>query len=536
MSIVQALLSHPVAVAFLIIVLGHLLGRARVAGLSLGASGVLFIALALGHFELADPQPLKPLGDFGVVLFVYAIGLQAGPHFARTFRAQGRVALAIGLGTVGGAAALTALLGGWWDLEAEVIVGVFAGALTSTPALAAATEASDSPLVAVAYGLAYPFGVVVVVLFAQFIPHWLKRSGRPDEPGAWSSTNAPLVQRCFLVENPGCVGKPLSTLRLSEMVTVNISRVMRGDEVHPATADLVLNREDIVLVVGAQAQLTRLELLLGPSIPLEAEVGNVPGIASREVTVTSLSFVGRSLSALRPRAEYGVTISRVRREELEFIPRGDYVFEVGDQLRVVGHAPEVDRFAERISAQGRRVYETGIPAFAVGLVAGLLLGFTPIHLPGVGTIKLGLAGGPLFAGIVFAHFGRIGTLRIYVPPAARYLIRELGLVLFLASAGVSAGANLGPVIEEQGVVLVALAAASAALAVALGFILSYVVFGMSVAASAGLTCGAMTSTPGLGAATAQFETDTPTLAYVAVYPLALVAMTVTAQIMLAVLQ
>ncbi len=498
---------------------------------------MLFVALAFGCFGHVNPEPIKALGDFGVVLFVYAIGLQAGGRFVRTIRSKGWTPLVVALGTVLGGAATAGLTGSLLGLPAEITVGAFAGALTSTPALAAANEVASSPLVAVAYGLAYPIGAVGVVLFAQLVPRWLRDSPRRDDSEAAAAAAADAVQqRCFLVRNPGCVGKRLSELRLHEMVAANISRVMRGTDVFPGGSEFQLQRDDIVLAIGTDDQLDRLALLIGPPVPAEVELREMPSVVARDIYVTEPALTRKSLRDLHIRSTFDVVITRVRRESFEFAPRGEFVLEIGDQIRAVGYEPDVLRFAEVAGVREQRVHETGIPAFAVGLVLGLLIGLTPIPIPGVGTIKLGLAGGPLFAGLLFGHFGRIGPLRVYVPVAARYLMRELGLVLFLVAAGVGAGAKLVPTLQTEGAALLLVGVLCVTAATAIGFILSFIVFRQSVAGSLGMTCGAMTSTPGLGAAAAHFESDTPTLAYATVYPIALVAMTVAAQVMMILLR
>ncbi len=412
-----------------------------------------------------------------------------------------------------------------------MIVGAFSGALTSTPALAAATEVSDNPLVSVAYGVAYPFGVVGVVVFAQLMPRWLAGRARlndrqPDLPAA-----APLLQRCYQVQNPACVGKRMNELRLHDIASVNISRVLRGTDVLALTTDLRLQVGDVVMAVGAGSDLDRLALVIGPPVPVEVEMRDVPNVVARDIYISEAHFAGKTLRELHVRSKFGVVITRVRREEVEFVPRGEFMLEIGDQVRVVGYEPDVAAFQTSAGMHESRIHETGIPAFAVGLALGLILGFTPLPVPGVGEIKLGLAGGPLFVGLLLGHFGRIGKLRVHVPLGARHLMRELGLVLFLASAGASAGTDLMATIKAEGAALLVLSIACVLVALAVGFISSYVFLRQSLPSSLGLTCGAMTSTPGLGAAGAQFDTDTPALSYAAVYPLALVAMTIAAQLL-----
>jgi putative transport protein len=525
------LLQNPVAVTMLVITVGLALGQIRLAGISLGSSGVLFAALICGAWIEVDLESVRTLGNFGVVLFVYAIGLQAGSRFFRTMKHQGWEPLVIGLSTVVVGAVSAGVLGYLLGLPREFSVGVFAGSLTSTPALAAAADAADSPLVAVAYGLAYPIGVIGVVLVAQLMPRWLSNGALSGKQSEQDAENDMIHQRCFIVQNPGCMGHSLAELALDEIVDVNISRVMRRGEVFATSGEFRLEKDDIILAVGTNHSLDRLTLLIGPPVPAEVELREVPNVVARDIVVTENRMTGRSLKALHLRSTYNVVITRVRRDSFEFVPRGDFVLEIGDMVRAVGYEPDVRQFAEIAGAQERRVHETGIPTFAAGLLIGLILGLMPINIPVLGEVRLGLAGGPLFAGLLFGHVGRIGKFRIYVPAAARFLMRELGLVLFLVATGLGAGQNALGVLESQGVALVITALLSVMVASAVGFGLARGLYGHSVARCLGLTCGAMTSTPGLGVASAQFTTDEPTLAYASVYPIALLAMTVVAQLM-----
>ena len=528
-------MQHPVVVTLAMITLGLALGQIRIAGIGLGASGVLFAALVYGAIVKVEMGPIKALGDFGVVLFVYAIGLQAGGRFIRTLRNQGWEPFVIGLATVLIGAVAAGAVGALLGLSRAFSVGIFAGALTSTPALAAAAEAANDPNVAVAYGLAYPIGVIGVVLFAQLIPKVFTSDDARVTVIDKRDLDDQIHQRCFLVQNPGCTERPLGELALHDMVDANISRVMRGGEVLAPSADFKLAKEDIILAVGTSPALERLRLLVGPTIPAEVELKETPNVVARDILLTEDRFAGRSLQRLHVHSAYNVVITRVRRDTFEFVPRGDFVLEIGDQIRAVGYEPDVRQFAAIAGATERRVHETGIPTFAAGLLVGMIVGLLPIPIPGLGEVKLGLAGGPLFAGLLFGHIGRIGQFRIYVPMAARFLMRELGLVLFLMSTGLGAGQNALVVLQEQGVELAITAFVSVLVALVAGFGLARFMFGRSIARGLGLTCGAMTSTPGLGVATSQYPGDETTLAYASVYPIALLAMTVIAQLLYIVL-
>jgi len=535
-SLIRTMFENPVAAAFVIIVLGTLLGRLQIKGISLGSSGVLFVALICGQFNMVAAKDIKALGDFGVVLFVYAIGLQAGPSFLRTVRSKGIAPMVVAFMTVVGGAVVTGVLGLVIGLDPSLIVGIFAGALTSTPALAAATEVAGDPQVSVAYGVAYPFGVIGVVLFAQIVPKWIANHASNGDRQADAPPSEPVHQRCFLVQNPGCVGKRVSDLRLHDIASVNVSRICRGEKILPSSSDVELQSGDILMAVGSSRELDRLTLIIGPPVPAEIEMSEVPHVIARDIFITENNFAGYTLQELHVRTKYNVVLTRVKREDVEFVPRGRFRLEMGDQVRAVGYEPDVKAFMAAAGVHAKRIHETGIAAFAVGLVLGLLLGFTPITLPGGGTIRLGLAGGPLFMGILLGHFGRIGRLRVHVPAAARYLMREIGLVLFLVSAGTSAGSELMHILAEQGLSLVIVSVVAVVVSVVIGFGGAYWIFKQSVASTMGMTCGAMTSTPGLGAVSAQFDSDVPSLSYAAVYPVALIAMTVVAQLMLSLMQ
>ncbi len=531
MDTLKELVANPVAATFLMILLGFAVGKVQVRGLSLGASGVLFVALAFGQYELVKPEALGPISDLGVILFAYAIGLQAGPRFVATFRGRARAVLVIGLAMVIGSAA-AALAGGWLvGLDGRLTVGIYAGAMTSTPALAAALDARKDPLISVAYGVAYPFGVVAVVLFAQIAPRILKSrasaAGQQDD----APVSEVVIKRTFRVENPGCVGKTISGMALHEMASVNVARILRGDEMLPASAEYRFAQGDMVLAVGAGSQLGRLEVLLGPAV--DVDMDRRTNVVARDVFITERAVTGRPLGALQLPQRDGIVITRVRREGFELVPKGDFVLEVGDQVRAVGPEPEVLAFAKRAGIHERRIHETGMPSFALGIVLGLLVGLIEVPLPWGGAVKLGLAGGPLFVGLLFGHFGRIFGMRIHVPLGGRFLMRELGLLLFLAGAGASAGKALIPVLREQGASLIVLSIVVAVVGIAIGVVLAHGVFKQSAASTIGMTCGAMTSTPGLGAASAHFDSDAPALAYAAIYPLALVGVTVAAQVMAA---
>ena len=527
MSAIERFTANPIAVLFLIIAIGYSLGALKFKGVSLGSSAVLFVALAFGHMKLSVPHVIA---DLGVILFVYAVGLQAGPRFFSTFQRQGLSIIQIGLGAVVSAAAMAYLMGWLLNLPTPLRVGMFAGAMTSTPALAAALDTLSDPLVSVGYGLAYPFGVVGVVLFVQVVPRLVKLKPRRSDPlneNGTSPTEMAITTRKFLIQNPQCEGKSLGDIRLHGMADVNISRIKRGNQVIPAKWESLLKVGDVVLAVGTPADLAKMEFILGPETDQEIPLSR--DVVTREVYVSENRAAGRTLSELGVSQRFGVIVTRLDREDIEVVPTGKMRLEIGDLLRIVGSPEDCDTFMEFIGRHEKRIHETPILPFAVGISLGIVLAYLPFALPGGVTIRLGLAGGPLLVALVLSYLGRVGHFRMRTPYAARFLLRELGLVFFLAGAGTEAGARFMEVLRAQGLTILFAGALVTATPILTAFILTWYVFRFDLNSCLGTVCGAKTSTPGLGAACAALESDEPALAYAAIYPIALIAITAAAQ-------
>ncbi len=518
---------QPLAALFLIIALGSALGELRVSNVTLGSSGVLFVALLFGHFGVKLPREVQ---DLGIILFVYAVGLQAGPRFFNQFKRRGVVFAGTGALVVLAGAAITWLVTRLFNINPALAIGMYAGAMTSTPALASAMDAASDPRVSVGYGIAYPFGVIGVVLFVQFLPRLLRinldseaRRVRDSEPKGKT-----VRHRQYLVSNPGCAGRSLSDLKLHSITEVNISRVRRGGQVMTARPDLRLELGDIILAVGKDEELDKLKLLIGEETHVE-DMLNTNDVISRDVFVSSSNMTGRSLGEIGVFDNYGVVVTRVFREDMEFVPTGRFVLEVGDSVRVVGARQDCERFLQDAGQHEKRIHETSILALSLGIFAGILLGFESIPLPGGASFRLGLAGGPLLVSLVLAHYGRIGKLNIRIPRGAKYIMSQLGLVLFLAGAGTAAGESFAGVIAESGLSLLAAGAIITLGASIIGLVLCRYILKMDFLSVLGAICGGMTSTPALGAITDMTDSRQPLLSYAAVYPVALIIITAVSQ-------
>lgn len=529
------LLSEQMLILFVILALGSLLGSISWRGVSLGTAGVLFAALVFGHFGFSVP---KAVMDLGLLLFVYAVGLQAGPRFFRTFRRQGLRFAAIGASVALAGAVTTLALASLLHLSDDMAAGIYTGALTCTPALAAALDvfARAAPdleaTVSVGYGIAYPFSMISVVLLVQFFPKLFKKDLRAEER-AWLEERQKelpmLVVKQFLITNPNMDGRTLRQLDPHRLARVNITRVRRGDEVFMVRPDSAFRQGDVAMAVGPQAEMEKIKLLFGEETQVPMDMNT--NIATADLEVTSSEVAGRTLADLRVWETCGVVITRIRRQGMEISPVGSMTLEIGDGLHIVGMRLDVDEFVKRVGGDTRRVQETSMLSYLLGLVLGIGLGVIPFELAGGVEVKLGIAGGAFLVSLLIGHFGRIGNLRLYVPPAAKNLTRELGLMLFLAGAGTNAGAHFVSVLQEQGWALLLAGAAVTIVSVAVGLLLMLKVFRLQTLAALGALTASMTNPPGLAAANNQTTTDLATLSYASVYPAALIFKILLAQIL-----
>ncbi|MFM8323013.1 MAG: aspartate:alanine exchanger family transporter [Chloroflexota bacterium] len=526
-------------VLFAILAIGTWLGQLSVRRISLGAAAVLFTAMIFGHFGLSIP---KGVMDLGLLLFVYAVGLQAGPRFFRTFRRHGVQFLVIALAVAAAGMLATVGVGYFLRLPPTLAAGMFTGALTCTPALAAAIDIIErlapgsSGQVSVGYGLAYPFSMIGVVLLVQFLPR-LARRDLPYEEARWRSereSESPALQaRQFRITNPNCDGKQVRELNPHRMTLANISRIKHGEQVFAASPEACVYLNDVVMVVGPPDELDKMQFLLGEETHERMDVnGNVLSV---DVEVTEPALTGIKLADMKAWERYTVVITRIRRQGVELIPTGAMTLEMGDNLRVVGDKAAAEEFVRLVHGRPHKAEETNMLPFLIGLLLGILLGALPITLASGLEVRLGSAGGAFLVSLLVGHFGGLGPLKLYVPPAAKNLSRELGLMLFLAGAGINAGSHFVEILAQQGVRLLFGGALITTAAVLAGLLVTHVFYRMNLLATMGALSAAMTNPPGLGAANAQTETDLPTLYYASVYPAALIFKIVLAQVLAEVL-
>lgn len=533
-AIHQLLLNQPLIALFGIVASGLLLGSINVKGINLGSSGVLFTALLAGHLGYSIPGGV---GTLGLVLFVYCVGIGAGGRFFASLAREGatlaKLAVIIvatgGLITWAGAALL--------DLPADLAVGIFAGALTSTPALAAATEGlkESASGVSIGYGIAYPFGVIGVVLFVQLLPRLLKHdleaiaAVHAEENAVEDKVENILVE----VTNENLFGKKIADSGVANFNACQVSRVFKDEKLVPLSYQDSYSKGQLLLLVGRGREINIAIDYLGHKSHrnILRDVEN----ERQQLLVTDRRVTGQSIRDLAPLKNYGAVITRITRLGITFVPNASTIIETNDQLTVVGRSEDLKRFAKAVGHRNSAIDSTDLLSLSAGLTLGIIVGLIPIGLPGSTPVTLGLAGGPLFVSLLLGHFGRVGRLVGHIPRPTRILLQELGLVFFLANAGVRGGVALAQTISEYGPILFALGMVISIVPLLAAWPLARRYFKLDPLQALGGICGGMTSTPALGAITSKTDSQVPVVSYVSAYPVALIVMIVIAKVLIGVL-
>lgn len=533
MNSLHLLLNTPLFALFAVIGSGLLLGNITVRGISLGTSGVLFTALLCGHFGYALPEGI---GEFGVVLFVYCVGIGAGGRFFRSLARDGGTLGQLALCVAGSAGLLCYLFAQLFDLPTALAVGLFSGALTSTPALAAASEimsaAGDNGVI-IGYGIAYPFGIFGVVLFIQVIPHIFKGNLHNGDLNDVIDDKESVQNILVQVTNPNLYRKRISEAGVTKFNACQISRVLDGGQLRPLRYDDTFSEGLLLMLVGKPGEISIAIDCIGE----RSDDTHIKDIETerRELFVTSEAASGLTLAELAPLKNHGVVISRINRVGITFVPDEKSRLEKYDCITAVGQPEDLNKFAGFIGHRSQLFDATDLVSLSLGLMLGIFVGKIPISLPGGNPITLGLAGGPLLVALVLGHFGRIGRISGHIPRPSRMLLQELGLVLFLAAAGISGGEKLWMTLSEYGFHLFTIGTVITLVPMFSGYLYGRYLLGLSVTQMLGGICGSMTSTPALGTLTTQSHSKTSVVSYATAYPIALILMTVLAKMLIGVL-
>ncbi len=530
---------NPIISLFLVLAAGSLLGRISLKGISLGAGGVLFVALLAGHFGFSTPGEV---GDVGIVLFMYAAGLRAGPRFFRSFKKRTVSYLILGAVPILIAVSLLTAALKYDYVNKWHAAGIFAASLTSTSALASALDAVQEDPGSVlaraseAYGLTYPFGLLATILFIKLIP-FFSRQSVDQAQREWVNEHKqeePDVEVAqYRITNPNCHGKLIKDLALRGRGDLTISRIDRGTQSMAGDPEISLQTGDVITLVGHRDSLSGLEILFGERVQVYIPMSN--DVQSVDMELSEPKLTEGTLKELAVAKNYQVVVTRVRRQGIEFIATADSTLEVGDQIRIVGKPDAVSDFVKLAGAQAHLIDETSMVPFSVGILLGLLLGIVPISLFGLIDFSIGAAGGVFIIGLLAGHYGRFGPFRFYVPQAASNLCQELGVILFLANTGTMAGATLLDAMSSSGWNIVLCGVVITLSTLVSYLILAKFIFKLNILAQIGGASGLMTSGTGLATTRSITQSELPAITYAAVFPVALFTKIVLANILVRVL-
>lgn len=514
------LLSSSYFSLFLIIALGFMLGRIRIKGLSLDVSAVIFIALLFGHFGVIIP---KEIGNFGLVLFIFTIGIQAGPGFFDSFRSKGKMLILITLLIIISACVTAIGLKYAFDIDTPSIVGLIAGALTSTPGLAVAIDSTHSPLASISYGIAYPFGVIGVILFVKLLPKVLrvdlnKEALRLEKERRGQYPD--LTTGMFRITNPNVFNKNLMQLNVRAMTGAVISRLKHDDHLSIPTANTVLREGDYIKAVGSEDSMNQLAVLVGGRVEGDLPLDNSQELES--LLLTKKDVINKTIGYINLQQNFGCTVTRVRRSGIDLAPSPDLELKFGDKLMVVGEKQGLKGVSRLLGNDAKKLSDTDFFPIAMGIVLGVLFGKINISVSDTLSFSPGLTGGVLMMALFLSAIGKTGPIVWTMSGPANQLLRQLGLLLFLAEVGTSAGVNLVSTFQESGLLLFAVGAIITTVPMFIAAIVGHFVFKISPLDLLGTLTGGMTSTPGLAAADSMTDSNIPSVAYATVYPIAMV--------------
>ncbi len=537
--------AHAIGMFAFVCVLGMALGSLKFRGIGLGTAGVLFAGILVGHFgEAVDHHLIDFVKEFGLILFVFTIGLQLGPGFFAALRHQG-VKMNLLAASIVILGAVSAPLIGWLaGFDAAAVLGIFSGASTNTPSLGAGTQTLSSlpgidpdrlTLPALAYAVTYPTAIVGII-GTLLLLKLIFRIDPVREAADFAAKNRrqvePLERRTLVVTNPNLEGVSIDSIPGRIDTGVTISRVRHGGETCVATDATVLHCHDFIAVVGTRAGLDHFEHVIGPRSD-EDLVLEVSEITFRRVVVTDRKVLGKSVAELNLDKRFGVAVTRVTRADLELSAVTGLRLQFGDQLQIVGREEDLVKAAAAVGNSLKELKETHFIPFFIGIFLGVALGMMPIAFPGLPQpIKLGLAGGPLIVALILGRVGRIGRQVWHMPVNTNLAFREFGIALFFAAVGISAGAKFfSTVFSVTGLQWLLAGVCVTVLPLLIIGIFARVVLKMNFLDLSGLIAGSMTDPPALAFASNVAGSDAPTVAYATVFPLTTLLRILSAQIL-----
>ena len=532
-----------VCVISVIIAVGLGLGKLRVCGISLGVTFVFFTGILAGHLGLSiDPEILKYAEDFGLMLFVYELGLKVGPGFFSSFRTGGIKLNMLGLSLVLAGTAVAVALSYLMAIPMTDMVGILSGATTNTPSLGAAQQAISqlglsTEGAALSCAVTYPLGVVGVILAFVVVRKFVARKSDYEERHQDDSDHTYVAE--FRVTNPGIYGRSLREISTFGSVHFVVSRIWHDEDVSIPGPDDVLCEGDRVLVITNEDEVAKLTVLFGEKSERDWNKPDInwdsldKNLVSRTITISKPQFNGRRLGSLKLRKLYVVNISRVSRSDVRLLARPDLMLQLGDRLTIVGTPEAINKVGTMMGKSDTDLKDPNLAAIFIGMVLSLIVGSIPISIPGISVpIKLGLAGGPIVVGILIGRFGPHFHMVTYTTRSANLMLRGIGLSLFLACLGLDAGGQfIDTILRGDGLTWVGAGFIITLLPSLVMTIAAMRWWHLDFGTAAGMVSGAMANPMSMTYADGITPGDNAPVAYATTYPLSMFARVVIAQLL-----
>ena len=547
-------IAHTILLFALVIATGIYLGRFKVKGVSIGSTWILFVGILLSHFGFrADPHILSFMKDFGLILFVFSIGLQVGPGFFHTFRTGGLKMNLLAFLMVILAVGVTLSIHFITGEDLRIMTGVMSGAVTNTPGLGAAQQtlsdamsasgisqavvADSTSSIASAYAVAYPLGVLGVIFLLIFFKAIFKVDIDKEKEALDNEGNegGNAIRASYQVCNPALFGMTVASLIKDDGDRFVISRISHGGVVETPGPATVLNEGDNVLVITSQAHEEAVKILFGKEleIPFSEWTAKKSSPVARKITITRSGLTGKKLRELNVRSLYGVTVTRVIRAGVELVANPNLYLQMGDTLLVVGDEEGIDKVARLFGNKASRLSHPNLVPIFFGIVIGVIFGSIPISFPGVPQpVKLGLAGGPLIISILLGYFGPKMKITTYTTVSANMMLREIGISFFLAAVGLGAGANFISAIVNGGYWWILYGFLITVVPIIVTVLVARLALKLNFYQICGLIAGSTTNPPVLAFAQGAYGTDYTSVNYATVYPLSMFVRVLAAQLLI----
>ena len=525
--------AYTVIVYSVVIAVGVALGKIKIFGISFGIAWVLFAGIAMAEMGFTVNTHIQHfIKEFGLILFVYTIGLQVGPGFFSAFKKEGIKLNLLAVISIATCVATVIAIHYLTNTDMSTLVGIMSGAVTNTPGLGAANAAlaekfgEDAPSLTTMYAVAYPFGVFGIIIVMLGLRGIFKVNIEAEKRlnSLRHSKDQVIINRFAIkVSNPSLFGKKLSVIKKTLDFDFTISRMCRKGEILLADADTLIEEGDVVLVVANQRENEKFFTLMGDSVAITDYFPDEKDMryTSRRINVTQRAIFTKTLGELDVRRRFGVTITRVFRAGVEFVPSAHTKLQFGDTITVIGDETHIQLVSKEFGNSKRRLQTPHIAELFMGITLGVLLGSIPFSIPGIpGAVRLGLAGGPLIVAILISRYGGKFSVTHYVSQSANLMVREIGIVLFLASVGLDAKAKfIETLLHGDGLYWMGLGVLITLIPLLVTSLIARIKGKLDYLEICGLLSGASTDPPALAFANDMSNSEIPALTYASVYPL-----------------